>query len=151
MATYDLRDIIDSIESALSAAATIVRSQSYNELTEGIHDYPLLQVYAEENTGTDWTTETDRITLSGKHSLKEYLIYADLYARQRSHLAGDMAQLYESINALEDILDTQTCPVFGNENIASMHWSWRRVAFKYGSVGYVGARFSITVRVGAYG
>ena len=148
MSTYTLDELIDGIETVLSAAPSLVRSQTYDELTEGIHEYPLLQVYPEENPGTDWATNTDRITLTGVHSLKEYIIHADLYARARSHIAEDMKQLVDSINELEDILDTQGCPPFDLDFVRSFRWSWSRVTFRYGDVDYVGARFRITVRCG---
>lgn len=152
MALYDIRTLIDAVAATLGAAPSVARLQSYDKISEGMQDYPTLQVYAEENTGTDWSTETDRITLDGEHSLKQYLIYADLYARQRSHIAEDMAQLYESINELEDILDTQDdCPPFGETYITSFRWSWRRVVFEYAGTDlkYVGARFSITIICGS--
>jgi len=82
------------------------------------------------------------------HSIKEYTIHADLYARQRSHINEDMAQLVTTVNQLENILDAQPCPPFGMDEIVSFQWSWSQVVFDYGGVGYLGARFLITVRLG---
>lgn len=150
MATYTLDELIDTIEAALSTAASLKRSQTYDELSEGIPgDCPLLQVYPEENTGTDAITATDRQTLSGKHSIKEYLIHADLYAQQRRHIGEDMRSLVTAINELEDILDTRTYDLFGLSYVMSFRWHWRRVTFVYGAVEYVGARFFLTVRTGS--
>ena len=149
MATYNLGELVDAVETTLSTAASLGRSQTYDEITEAVQDWPLLQVYPEENLGTDFTGDTDRVTLSGKHSIKEYLIYADLYARQRSHIGEDMGQLVETINELEDILDDLSYPLFGRDEVTSFRWSWRRVVFTYGGVDYVGARFSIVVRAGS--
>lgn len=152
MGTYLLGDIVDSIEDTLSAAASLARSQSYDELSEGMQDYPTLQVWPGENPGTSLGSETHKKTLrfsSGiGHSVKEYVIYADLFARQRSHVAEDMAQLVETITDLEDILDTQSCPPFGNDNIMDFKWRWEHVTFDYGGVLFAGARFYITVRCG---
>jgi hypothetical protein len=156
---YILGDIVDSIETTLSAAASLRRSQSYDELTEGIHEYPTLQVYPSSNTGSSWNSQTDRLTFGGpvptggvveKHvSVKEYIIHADLYARQRSHINEDMEQLVDTINELEDILDTQEYPYFGRDDLYSWRWSWNQVTFEYAGVMYLGARFIITVRAGA--
>lgn len=155
---YILGDIVDSIETTLSAAASLVRSQSYDELTEGIHEYPLLQVYPSANTGTSRGSETDRFSFEGpvpvgavvKHlSVKEYIIHADLYARQRSHINEDMEQLVDTINELEDILDGQDPQsLFGRADLFSFRWSWSQVTFEYAGVMYLGARFIITVRAG---
>jgi len=151
MGVYSLGDLVDAIESTLSVAAALERSQSYDELTEGMADYPTLQVYPEENAGTSGFSSTDRISLSGKHSVKEYLIHADLLAHPRAEIGEDMARLVEAIDDLEDILDTQAYPLFGAEYITSFRWSWKRVVFSYAGAEYMGARFFITVRCGSGG
>jgi len=150
MAVYTLDNMVNGVHDAIAAAASLVRDQSQaaDEFTEGIHDYPLIQTWAAENTGTDWTGATDRITLNGKHSIKEYLIYCDLYQEQRAHIGQAMGNLLETINEIEDILDDQGCPPFGLDYVTSFRWSWRHVAFDYGGVMYAGARFSITLRTG---
>jgi len=148
MAVYTLDALLDAIEGIMDDAASLVRSQTYDELTEGIHDYPLLQVYPEENTGTDWTGETDRVTLSGKHSVKEYTVHADIYAQQRANIAEDMKKCVDVANEMEDILDDLSYPLFGLACVTSFRWSWRRVVFEYGGVKYMGARFVIVVRAG---
>lgn len=149
MATYTLDELIDGIETVLGAAASLSRSQTYDEITEGIHDAPLLQVYPEENLGTSYASATDALTLSGKHSVKEYLIHADLYAQQRAHIGEDMAALVTGINELEDILEAHHTARFNLAFVISFRWSWRRVTFDYGGVMYVGARFFITVECGS--
>lgn len=153
MATYSLADVVDAIEATLSAAPSLARSQSFNEMTEGIHrpDTPLLQTYPEENTGTSGFSDTDRISLSGKHSLKQYLIHADLYATPRSSIGEDMKRLVKTIDELEDILDNQSYPCFGVDCITSFQWSWRRVVFSYAGTEFMGARFSIKFVAGSGG
>jgi hypothetical protein len=151
MATYTLDELLNGVHDTLAAASSLVRdeSQAEDEITEGIHDWPLLQTWMAENTGTDWTGETDRVTLSGKHSVKEYLLYSDLYVEQRAHVGQAMGKLLYVINEFEDILDTQSYNLFGLDYVTSMRWSWRQVTFEYGGVKYTGARFSITVRAGS--
>jgi len=161
MGTYDLGTIVKAIETVLSAAAALVDSQVYDTLTEGIHEYPTLQVYPAANTGTSWNTQTDRMTFSGKvpaaaasatHlSVKEYTINADLFGQQRTHINEDMAALVGGIEDIEQILDTQEYSgggLFGRPEIYDFRWSWNYVVFDYGGVGYVGARFTIMVRCG---
>lgn len=155
MGTYILGDIVKAIGTTLGAAASLRRTEQYDGLTEGIHEYPLLQVYPAGMTGSSWGSQTDRSTFKGPvggvvvhHSEKEYTIHADLYARQRSHIDEDMEQLVDTVNEFEDILDTQECPFFGRSDLYSFHWSWQQVTFDYGGVGFLGARFIITVRAG---
>ena len=151
--------IIDAIENTLDEATTLVRSQSYDELTEGIHgaDMPLLQVYPEANSGVSAGSEADRMTFGGAGGdedtpvrQKEYVIHADYYAQQRTKLGEDMSKLVDGIDAMENVLEAvNTSPYFGLDGIKAFHWAWSRVAFIYGDVQmpYVGARFVITVGV----
>ena len=150
MATYTLDALVNGVHDTLAAAASLVRdeSQAEDEITEGIHDYPLLQTWMAENAGTDYTGDTDRVTLSGRHSIKEYLIHSDLYVEQRAHVGQAMGQLLVSLNEMEDILDDLSYPLFGLNFVTSFRWSWRQVTFEYGKVLYTGARFFITVRCG---
>ena len=153
MATYTLDELIDAIETTLSAAASLVRSQTYDELSEGMQDTPTLQVYIDENLGTDFTGNTDRATFGNRtthkrHSFKEYVIIADYYANQRANIGEDMGRLVTGINELEDILDYQDYPLFGLSFVTSFRWSWKRVTFDNGGVDFVGARFRLIVRCG---
>ncbi|NIP86511.1 MAG: hypothetical protein GTO03_13470 [Planctomycetales bacterium] len=155
-----LAQIIDAVEDTLDGATTVVRSQSYDELTEGVHpaDMPLLQVYPEANLGVDAGGGTsDRFTFGGKGGdentplrQKEYAIHADYYAQQRSHIGEDMSALVDGIDAMETVLESQDVKnYFGLAGIRSFTWSWSRVTFVYGDpqMSYVGARFVINVRV----
>lgn len=156
MAVYTLDELVDGIKDILSVASALTfaeggRSQTYDELTEGMQQTPTLQVYPEENLGTDFTGNTSKATLSGKHSFKEYIIIADYYANQRTDIGQDMGRLVTGINQLEDILDTQGCPPFGLDFITSFRWSWKRVIFDYAGADFVGARFRLTVRCGTGG
>lgn len=150
MATYTLDDLVDAVHDDIAAAASLARdeSQAQDEITEGIHDYPLLMTWIAENLGTSFESDTDRLSLSGRHSVKEYLIHSDLYVEQRAHVGQAMGQLLETINEIEDILDTRAYPLFSRDYITSFRWAWRQVTFEYGGALYTGARFSIVVRAG---
>ena len=149
MSTYLLADILDGITDTIGAATLIERQQSYDELSEGMQDWPTIQVYPEGNTGTSRDSDTHKLTLSVKHTVKEYTIHVDVYARQRSHIGEDMKKLVEVIDQIENILDTQGCPPFDVSSIISFRWSWSRTTFDYGGVLYAGARFVLTVRAGS--
>ncbi|UCC74287.1 MAG: hypothetical protein JSV86_06950 [Gemmatimonadota bacterium] len=150
MATYTLDDLVNAVHDDVATAASLERdeSQAEDEITEGIHDWPLIQTWMAGNRGTSFESDTDRLTLSGKHSVKEYLIYSDLYVAQRSHVGEAMGKLLSTINEIEDILDTRTYDLYGADYITSFNWSWDQVTFEYGGVKYTGARFSIIIRAG---
>lgn len=154
MTTVNLSTIVDAIAVTLGAAAGVRRTQSYDELTEGVQDMPLLQVYPQSGS-TSEGRENDRITFgnsSGQEHRKRgfYTIHADLYARQRSHIGEDMGKLVPMITAIETVLEAQRGPLyFGlpDNSIQSFRWRWERVIFVYGDneIKYYGARFYIDV------
>ena len=139
-------EMCDAVEAHLSTAASLERSQSYDELSEGMQDTPTLQVYPESSEpvshgGTSQTFTHQYGVILGLHT-----IHADLYARQRAHLGEDMAALVETLDEIYTLIENAGCPAFGLEGIKSYQWSWRRVVFDYGGVTYMGARFTIVLR-----
>ena len=159
MGTFLLSTLLNAVKTYLGAAASLSRTDGYNELTEGIHEAPTLQIWPVRNSGTDWTGQTDRLTLgasvlgqggggAAKSSAKEYLIYADLYAEVRGASLGEaMMTMVTGIEELEEILDRMAYPLFGLDDVLSFRWDWEHVTFDYGKVRYVGARFKIWVRI----
>lgn len=144
-----LAQILDAIEATLAAAPTLARSMSYDELTEGINDTPLLQVYPDSGN-QDPAGNTDRTTFKAGVRQTVLTINCDYYAQQRKHIGEDMAALVDGIDAMTNIFEAQdTKPYFGLDGIRAFSWSWQRVTFEYGdpNIGYVGARFTLTIRV----
>ena len=93
---------------------------------------------------------TDRATFQGGIRVKDYVIFADLYARQRSDIAEDMSAVVDAIDFLEGIFEQQnTSPYFGVAGIKNFRWAWKRFTFVLGdpNILYAGARFTINVRV----
>ena len=137
-----LAQVIDAIESNLSSATGLVRSESYDELTEGIPETPLLQVYPESG-------EPDLQTY--KRRIEKIVIHADLYARQRSQIGEDMAKavtMAEAIFARLRAQDPNTNnQLFGLDGIRKFTWTWARAVFEYGdpATRYAGIRFVITI------
>lgn len=148
MTSITLAQILDAVKATLSVAPTLARSMSYDELTEGINDTPLLQVYPESGD-QDPTGNTDRTTFKAHVRQTNLTINCDYYAQQRKHIGEDMAALVDGIDAMTDIFEAQdTKPYFGLVGIQAFHWGWQRVIFNYGdpNINYVGARFTLTVR-----
>lgn len=142
-----LAQICDAITDTLDNAVTVKRGESYDELTEGIQDLPTLQVYPESGIQSAGSS-TDRFTMRGGIRQTEFVINADYYARQRSHIGEDMEALVDGIDAITDVLEGQDeKPYFGLSGIMAFSWRWDRVTFIYADIQYMGARFAITVRV----
>jgi hypothetical protein len=141
-------EICDAIADYLDATCPVLRRiQSYDEMTEGMQDWPTIQVYPEAletvaaDSGTQWNT------FGGALIQETHIIHVDFYARQRSHIGEDMAALVEGIDEICDALEPAGgCPPFELEGIKNYQWSWSRVVFEYASVMYMGARFVIRVR-----
>lgn len=152
MSTVTLVTMCNAIEATLGAAPGLERSQSYNELTEGIHDCPLLQVYWEDLPSVDSDSvpgQTDRMTFGGSNVRRQYTItfFADLYAASLKDIGEDMGRLLPVVDEFIAILEAQTCPPFGVEGVKSFQWSAKRVVFQYAKIKYVGARFTLHLRL----
>lgn len=150
MTTITLAQIMDAVEATLATAPTLARSQSFDDLSEGINDTPLLQVYPESWTQDAVHTGTDRTTFQGKVRQTEFVVNVDYYAQQRKHIGEDMAELVAGADALIAIFEAQDKkPYFGLMGIQAFHWIAQRVTFEYGdpAIKYVGYRVTLTVRV----
>ena len=148
MAVYSLGDLSKAIGTTLSAAACVQRLEQYDELTEGMPDRGTLQVYPDQNIGTSFDSDTHKLTIKTKHTIKEYIIICDFYVRPRSQIAEGMDEFVDAVDDFENILDVQDCPNFGRGEIRSFRWNWDRVIFEYAGAQYVGLRIYVTIRVG---
>lgn len=150
MAVYSIGTLVKEIGTTLFAggSALVTRLEQYDELTEGMPDRGTLQVYVDQNLGTSFDSDTHKLTLKTKHTIKEYVVLADFYVRPRSQIEEGMDEFHQSVDYFEDILDVQDCPNFGRGEIRSFRWNWDRVIFDYAGEQYVGLRIFITIRVG---
>lgn len=147
MATTTTAEICDAIESTLRSATGLLRSESYDELSDGITETPTLQVYW-ESTEEDITGNADRTSFGAGVRQDEHLFHGDLYVRQRSHIGEDMADLVTMKDAIDARLVAQTDSLFGLSGIKAFHWRAERVTFIYGDpqIPFVGIRYYFTIR-----
>lgn len=145
--------ICDAVAGTLSTTPGLERTQSYNELTEGMNTWPTLQVYP-DNWEVSFESETDRLTFVDAatgipgHRQTHITIFLDLYVRRRSQVNEDWGEAVDVASALHDKLDEEgDCPHFGLAGIRSFHWSAQRVIFPYAETKYVGFRFTLELRV----
>ncbi|HUT20387.1 MAG TPA: hypothetical protein VM366_14620 [Anaerolineae bacterium] len=127
-------------------AAVPIIAQSYDELTEGMHDTPTLQVYPQSGI-TDYTTENDRMTFKGKVKGTEYEFLVMAFARPRSQVGEDMEACVRLWDAVETILEDITCDYFGIAEVGNIAWTFGPLfEVEYGGQVYRGFQLVITVR-----
>ena len=153
-ADVKVSEICDAIDTTLGevlvTAGVLVRSQSFDELTEGMNDPLTLQIYPEEESNVNAIGGTQQRTFGSDPVIEEEItIHADFYAKARANIGEDMAALVTGIDAIRDNLKTQHCPIFGLAALKTFQWSWRRVVFNYGEpeLKYIGAQFVLRFRV----
>lgn len=140
-------EMCDGVHDYLAATCpSLTRTQSFDELTEGMQDTPAIQVYPESGDPVSADSETQTFTMRAGVIQAVHVIHVDYYARQRSHIGEDMAALVAGLDEIYDALESAGCPPFGLEGVKSYTWSWQRSAFEYGGVLYMGARFTLRLR-----
>ena len=149
MAASDIDEVCDSIATFLGAATGITTGQTFDALSEGVGDVPLMQVYPAEGTTDAWT-QNDRLTFNAGRRVSETVFNADFYCRKRSNLDQDMAAVVAVQKNVQAKLETITTkPYFANASIKAFRWSWRVTSLQPGGASagdYAVVRFMVTVR-----
>ena len=158
MPRVTLPDIVDAVADKLRTATVLMPGelvaraftvQSYNELTEAIQDLPTIQVYPEVET-VDVNGTTDRTTLKVGTQHAQVVITIRTFARQRSHLADDMAAAVVCWDAVDTILEdvsTDCLPFFDLTGIRAFNWTATFTPFTYANVTYAGVEHVLTLEV----
>jgi hypothetical protein len=146
-----LTDICNGMAAHLGTAVGLVETQSFDDLSDGMHDECVLQIYPDDGE-LDPTSQTDRTTFGPKPMRQsQFNVTVDLYVRQRRSIGEDMGRLVPMIDAMIDVMQTACnftdAVPFGVAGIKAVHWRWRRVLFTYASIDYIGARFTVTLRI----
>lgn len=147
--TVNITEINDAIKDTLATATGLTYAQSYNELTEGLNDTPMLQVYWQSHL-VDPDSNTAQRVFGAVTRQTSLTFHADLFPRQRSHLDEDMGALLPLVDAIQAVLEAQRVkPYFGLAKIEAIEgWSAQQVTFEYpADVKFLGARYIIRVRV----
>ena len=146
--TVTLGEICNAIRDTLGEATEVTTKYGYAELRESPQpaDLPMLTIFPENGT-CDISGGTDATTFSGFVRQKQFLIYADVIAAQRSNLDEDMENTVDVIDSIINVLEEQNDSFFGLDGIKSFHWRFEKAVYRYGNSVYLGARFGITVRV----
>jgi hypothetical protein len=130
---------------------TIDYTQDYDNLTEGLANTPLLQVYWNTLNPVSEGSSTDRRTFSGGSKpirTKRYLFNVDLYLDPRSDIDRNFSQMLPIVDEINDILEEQDeQPYFGLAGIQSYTWSCQRGNIEYAQVLYPVVQWVIEIYV----
>jgi len=158
MARVTLPDIVDAVADKLRLATVIMPGelvaraftvQSYDELTEAIQDLPTIQVYPELEQ-VDVNGLTDRTTLKVGTQHAQVVITIRTFARQRSHLADDMAAAVKCWDMVDKVLEdvsTDCLPFFDLVGVRAFNWTATFTPFQYGNVTYAGVEHTLNLEV----
>lgn len=127
--------------------------QNYNELTEGINDAPLAQIYW-ESLNSPGIGEMPVTTLPTKRPTRDLLFRVDVFVQRRNNIDENMKNVVVWADRLWDKIEETLiiCGYFGDKSIYVISWNAQRVVFDYGSTNtasmlYPGVRCEINVRV----
>lgn len=144
-----LTQICDGVETTLSAAVGMKTTATFSELTEGVAslDCPLLEIYPQAGS-CDPSGNTDRTSFQAGTQQTVVTVYLDLYARLRSQLGEDLGEMVTMVDAITDVLQAQErLPFFGVAGIKAFSWNWRKVTHVRAGAKYVGARFTLSLKI----
>lgn len=140
-----------AVADTLAVAIPDMLVQRYDEISEGIPQTPLLQVYPDNGVVDDLGTN-DRATFDAHIRRTHLVVFADGYARPRSHLGEDLKAQMQMIDAFDArLIEQMKQPFFGLPHIQSFHWKWQRATFPIGEgtsrIEYAACRFTIDLWV----
>jgi hypothetical protein len=148
-----IHDAIEELDvNGVLGANGLHQVQNYDELTEGINDAPLAQIYW-ESLNSPGIGEVPAYTLPTKRFSRDLLFRVDVYVTRRNHLDENMRNTVIWADRLWDKIEETLliCSAFGDDAIWIINWSMQRVVFSYGNTSppllYPGVRCELTVRV----
>lgn len=132
----------------------LLYSQNYNDLREGVANFPMFQVYWQSGTVG---SATDRYTYTAGLRISDLVFHVDLFADTRAQSDNIFGAIFPLLQKIDQKLSEQnTKPYFGLVRtdgeyvIKSYQYSYERATFTYeqgDGVTYPGVRFVINVRV----
>lgn len=138
-----LETICDAIAAEFAAVTSLVRVQSPDDLTEGMHDTPTLAVYP-----VSVTRNPDQFTLRQAVRRTQITARADVFVAPRANIDEDIVDVVDVTDAIIAELDAQRePPYFHCAGIRSLNWRWELVTFDYAGGKYSGGRFTLDMEV----
>ncbi len=138
--------VCDAIAGTFRTLIPTLSVQSYNQLTDGIPELPLLQVYWWKFI-EDAATETDRAAPQHTVTISDDTYRLLLYAKTRSELSEDMPVVMDMVSNMRGAVYAQQSTYFGLPAIKSMKWQGQYAVLRYGGEAYAGAQIILTIRI----
>jgi hypothetical protein len=151
-AELSVETICDAIKTEFNTmivAGDLVAIQNFDELTEGLNDENILQIYPESGGPVSGNSETQKFTLgTDPVIIEDMTIHLDYYTRQRSHLGEDMGQLVTGLDKIRAKIKEEctACSIFGID-VKNFQWEWNRFVITYAEADYVGVRFILKIKI----
>lgn len=125
-------DTLKAVRSSFAQAAVVV--QNYNEITEGVNDWPMLRVLPKQGRVDPFASNTERSSFGGKIQASSFTLEIIGYAKPRADLAEDLAAQLALVDGVDAILASQTgIPQFGLQAIRGFNWNWERATLQIGT------------------
>lgn len=126
--------------------------QDYNDLSEGLANTPLLQIYWNSLNTVAENSATDRNTFGSSTQKplrqKRYIFRVDLYCDPRANLDSVFVQMLPIVDEINNVLEAQDAkPYFGLDGIKSFTFTCERGNIEYGSVNYPVVQWTIELSV----
>lgn len=155
MATVTHLAICDGLRDTIGAAASIIRSQSVDEITESVPpgDTPLLMIYP-QSWGADTGGDTQKTTFSGSVIQSSPVYNADIFIPKKGSIKESFGLLVQVADECDLLIEAQKSPtLFGildsanKPAIESFSWTGERVTIEYAGETYAGIRYTFTMSV----
>lgn len=126
----------------------LVLVQNYDEITEGVNDWPLLRVLPKKGQTDPFASNTERSSFGGKVQVSSFTLEIVGYAKPRAELMEDLAAQVALVDGVDVVLSSQNgIPQFGLQAIRGFNWSWETSTEQSGSgesvILYAGLRMTL--------
>lgn len=141
-----IADTIKAVKNSYTSNPVVV--QNYDEITEGVNDWPMIRVLPKDGHVDAFGSNTERLSFGGKVQTTGLTVELVCYARPRSVLNEDLAAQIALLDGIDAVLGSQTGkPQFGLQIIQGFNWKWERVTLQIGkeqdAIQYAGLNISL--------
>lgn len=152
MSPVTIAQINTALHNTLSTISGLALSQDYDDLTESLNEYPVMQVYfvSKDNTiASDTSKNTFGSGATGPPIRQTTITFhVDLHVTPRNFINQIFEQTYPLIDAIDLVFEQQyNTPFFGLDGIKAYRYRCEFVNFTYGNVETNGVRWFIEVDV----
>ena len=127
-----IADTLKGVRNSYTPNPVVV--QNYDEITEGVNDWPLIRVLPKDGHTDAFASNTERSSFGGKIQTTAATVELICYARPRAELSEDIAAQIALLDGIDAVLGSQTVkPQFGLQVVQAFNWKWERVTLQQGT------------------